>query len=188
MNKIAKKLTEYIIKKNVITETNRELYEFGFLVVLEKGLFLLICLGIAIFMNVFWNAFLFFLIFIPLRSYAGGLHFNNYKICFFVSCVVYIFVLFSTNFVSCSNIVNMLILLTVEGGIYYLYPVEHINRAIDDDENNFFKKKLFIWLCIDAFIAIVCLRFSDEKYLQIVINTLLVVFITMIMGKIKTVA
>ena len=185
MNKIAEKLTDYIIAKNIIEEKNRELYKFGFLVALEKFIFLIICLTIAIYMNSFLMALIFFIIFIPLRSFAGGFHFDSYKLCFFMSCLVYIFCVFFGDFFCFSRMTYMIVVFLLELGIYYIYPVDHVNRMVDDEENIYFKKKLFFWLGIDIALAIVCMTFDNIEYLQVIVNAIFVVFITMILGKVR---
>ena len=40
MRKVAKLLTDYVIKKSMVDEADREVYEYGFVITLEVGLFL----------------------------------------------------------------------------------------------------------------------------------------------------
>ena len=48
MRKVAKLLTDYVIKKSMVDEADREVYEYGFVITLEVGLFLVASLFIAL--------------------------------------------------------------------------------------------------------------------------------------------
>lgn len=39
MRKVAKLLTDYVIKKSMVDEADREVYEYGFVITLEVGLY-----------------------------------------------------------------------------------------------------------------------------------------------------
>ena len=78
MKKIAKKLADYVIQKGTIEEEEREIYEYGFSIATEMLLCILVCFSISMTLHTFVEGLLFFAIFIPLRSYAGGLHLSNY--------------------------------------------------------------------------------------------------------------
>ena len=90
MRKVAKLLTDYVIKKSMVDEADREVYEYGFVITLEGGLFLVASLFIALKLDMVLEGIFFFVIFSPLRSYAGGLHLEKFWICFVLSCLTYI--------------------------------------------------------------------------------------------------
>ena len=69
--------------------------------------------------------------------------------------------------------------------IYILYPVENINRKVDVEENVFFKKKLILYLIVDIFTIMVLFFLRQDKFLFLFFLTLMLVVITMILGKIK---
>ena len=77
------------------------------------------------------------------------------------------------------------ILVSLELLIYYLYPVENVNRQVEAEENRFFKKRLKLFLYIDLFIAIIFILLKKDRYLILVMTTFVMVVITMILGKYK---
>ena len=77
MKRIAEGLTDYVIQKGMVKEEDRELYEYGFMMTIEAGLFVLSSLFVSIYLHMVKEGILFFLIFAPLRSYAGGLHLDR---------------------------------------------------------------------------------------------------------------
>ena len=67
MRKVAKLLTDYVIKKSMVDEADREVYEYGFVITLEVGLFLVASLFIALKLDMVLEGIFFFVIFSPLR-------------------------------------------------------------------------------------------------------------------------
>ena len=88
MEYISKKLTDYILNKGMITEELTEVYEYGFQCFLEFSLSTLCSIIIAIFLNMLPECLFFFLIFIPMRSFGGGVHMKTYLACFIGSCLL----------------------------------------------------------------------------------------------------
>lgn len=78
MNGIARILTDYVIYKGMVKEEERSIYEYGFVVAMETGLSLIIIFFVAGILHMVVEGILFFIVFIPLRSYAGGLHLEHY--------------------------------------------------------------------------------------------------------------
>lgn len=67
MRKVAKLLTDYVIKKSMVDEADREVYEYGFVITLEVGLFLVASLFIALKLDMVLEGIFFFVIFSPLQ-------------------------------------------------------------------------------------------------------------------------
>lgn len=185
MNKVAKALTDYVIHKGVIKEEERNMYEYGFVITLEMGLSLIISFCIACILHMIVEGILFFVIFIPLRSYAGGLHLDYYWYCLTLSCLTFSVILLITEFVELPIYIVFVIFIGLELLVYYLYPVENVNRQVDAEENAFFRKRLKIFLLIDLLIASICVVFGKDRYLMLIVTTFLMVVITMILGKHK---
>lgn len=93
MGKIAERLADYIIQKGTIKEEEREIYEYGFSIAIEVLLCVITCFSISMMLHTFVEGILFFVIFIPLRSYAGGLHLSSYWSCFSLSCLTFFIIM-----------------------------------------------------------------------------------------------
>lgn len=183
MDKIAKGLTDYVIHNGVVKEEERELYEFGFLIALEMALSMIICFFIAFVLHMVLEGILFFIIFIPLRSYAGGLHLEKYSCCLALSCIIFSFVLLIAKFGEFSACGLFAILLGLELLVYFLYPVENINRQVEAEENVYFKRKLKLFLVIDILLALWCVLTRNEQSLALITMTIFMITATMIVGK-----
>lgn len=185
MKKIAKKLADYVIQKGTIEEEEREIYEYGFSIATEMLLCILVCFSISMTLHTFVEGLLFFAIFIPLRSYAGGLHLSNYWSCFSLSCLTFLIIMMLGKNLEFPIYIALIISFLLEIVVYNLYPVENINRIVDADEDKQFKKRLKQFLIIDGTLAIVFAMVGRSKYLQTFMFTLVMIVVTMIAGKCK---
>lgn len=185
MEKTAKALADYVIRKGVVDEEDRNIYEFGFAVTMEVGLFALFCMFVSLYLHMFMQGVLFFIVFAPLRSYAGGLHLEKYHSCFVLSCLTFSGVLLSVKYFQFPIWISFIILFILVIAVYVLYPVENINRKVNREEDIYFRKKLKLFLLMDEIIAIVCIILNDKISLSLIIDTFLIVVITMLVGKYK---
>ena len=83
MDRLSTKLTNYILLKGVIEENDFEIYQYGFQRFLELFINIMCSIIIAILLNMKLECIVFFLFFIPLRSYSGGFHMEHYYPVFF---------------------------------------------------------------------------------------------------------
>ena len=185
MKKIAKKLADYVIQKGTIEEEEREIYEYGFSIATEMLLCILVCFSISMTLHTFVEGLLFFAIFIPLRSYAGGLHLSNYWSCFSLSCLTFLSIMLLGKYLDFSIYILLTVFFLSEMVVYSLYPVENMNRTVDVEEDKHFKKRLKQFLIIDGIIAIIFAALNWNKYLHTITMTLVMIAVTMAIGKCK---
>lgn len=187
MKRIAEVLTDYVIQKGMIKEEDRELYEYGFMMTIEAGLFVLSSLFVSIYLHMVKEGILFFLIFAPLRSYAGGLHLDRFYSCFALSFLTFSGILLIVRHIRIPMLLSLIGLVVLEIAVYALYPVENINREVDSEENSFFKMKLKLFLVIDFVIAIICAVLKNECFVFLIAVTFFIIVITMALGKYKNI-
>lgn len=185
MNKLAKVLTDYVIKKGTVEEKDRNAYEYGFTVALEVGVFILYCIFFVILNHMFWEGLLFFILFFPLRSYAGGLHLKHFWSCIILSCLTFSGVLLTMNMVWLPKEVLLGLLILLVCMVYKTYPVDDINRKVEQAENIVFKSKLRRFLVLDLLLGIAFIVWKRTDLLLELILVLLIIFITMLIGKWK---
>lgn len=187
MKRIAEALTDYVIQKGMVKEEDRELYEYGFTMTIEEGLFVLFCLFVSLYLHMLMEGILFILIFAPLRSYAGGLHLDKFHSCFILSCLTFSGILLIVRYIHISMLFSFIALFILEAAVYALYPVENINREVDNEENRYFKKKLKIYLAVDLLLAVICAVLKKECYVFLISVTFFMIVVTMILGKYKNI-
>lgn len=185
MKRIAEGLTDYVIQKGMVKEEDRELYGYGFTITIEVGLFVLFSLFVSLYLHMFQEGILFFIIFAPLRSYAGGLHLDKFHSCFILSCLTFSGILLIVRDTHIPMLFSVIGLFILEAAVYVLYPVENINREVNSEENRYFKKKLKIFLVIDLLLALICVVLKIESYVFLITITFFMIVVTMILGKYK---
>ena len=183
MKRISKFLADYVIDKGVVEEKEREIYEYGFTIAMELIIFIGLCLVITVALQMYLEGILFFVIFIPLRSYAGGLHLKTYSSCLVASVLVFTGVLVLDKLIQMPAIPGCIMALCSLIGIYALYPVENVNRDVDDQEDRYFKRKLKLFLALDLILIFVFFILSADREIWIIAFTLVMVLGTMGVGK-----
>lgn len=183
MEKLSNILTDYIIKKNIISNDSSEIYKYGFQMGLEMFFSMLIGLITAIYMHMLVQYIVMLVIFILLRSYAGGLHLDTYIKCFICSYIVQLGILLWTGYIQYPESVSIILILLTGLFILRLAPVENINRPVDIEEQHYFEKKLKKVLCFIFIVAIIFTICNLNEYATLLVNTMIVVTISMIIGK-----
>ena len=80
---IADRISEKMLHEGLILEEDRELYRYGFFLLISRGIFFVIA-GIAgAFVGNLWDSIFFYILFSFLRGYAGGLHADREAVCLF---------------------------------------------------------------------------------------------------------
>lgn len=179
------KLANYILKRNVIQEEDYAIYQYGFQYFLELSVGTLCSIFIASILNMLPECLLFFLFFIPMRSYSGGIHLNSYIACFFTSCLVLISTLFTAKYLSISYTLSFTLYLLCAFLIKIIGPVNHPNRAVDFQENRSFIIKTNLIMLLHFIIAIILLLFQQKEYLFLEAIVYIVLCITSFIGKVK---
>lgn len=185
MERIAKRLTAYIIGKGIVAESEEKIYLYGFQMGLELISNLIVSVLIAMKMDMLPQAAIFFIVFIPIRSYAGGFHFDQYLHCFILSVVTYVGVLELSQILTIAGEIHVVADVVLLILVRYLFPVQNVRRMIDKDEKQYFSKKLQQILVADFVLIIVLLVLKKEDLLAVVSLTLVLIVVSMIAGKIK---
>lgn len=93
MEKLSIRITNLLLVKHYIEESQYSIYQYGMQMALEVGLSFITSAIICYIWGKIVEGVIFFSIFIPLRSYLGGFHFKSYKACYICSCVTLVAVL-----------------------------------------------------------------------------------------------
>lgn len=81
ISRLSSIITEALCKSQVIKEADRELYVYGFFILLSQGLFFLISALFGCIFGTLWESVVFYIMFSTLRCYAGGFHASKESVC-----------------------------------------------------------------------------------------------------------
>jgi accessory gene regulator B len=185
MERLSIVLTNYIIKKGVITVENYDIYLYGFQSFLEIFFNIICSILIAVSLHMEIECLLFFLFFVPLRSFNGGLHLKSYYSCLIFSCMTMTYILLLVKYIHLSAPVSFLLFLILLIAVKLTGSFDHPNRPVDEDENIIFIKKTNLTFILSFLAALGFLIFQLDKYLLLETLTYLLVFITLVISKIK---
>ena len=185
MNFLSKKLTEYILEKGIIEKYNYEIYQYGFQIFLELSLNILCSIIIAVILDMKIECIFFFLFFIPLRSYNGGLHMDRYLSCFLLSCTTLALTLLIVKHFTLDPIFSYLLYAISVFIIIITGPINHPNRDVNSEENIRFKAKSNITLALGFIISITFLLLSNHRYLFLEALVYALVSSTLLIGRLK---
>ena len=165
MEKLAIKLTDYILSKDAISEENYDIYVYGFTCFLELSISFISTFIIGICLGMFFECILFSCIFIPLRSLAGGLHLNKFFHCYLLSCFMLTVTLLLVKFFSIPDYVSLIGCILFPIILFIIGPINHPNRPVTDEENSIFKRKTNIILVLCILLSIILYLTKTSSYL-----------------------
>lgn len=184
MRYLSKKITDYIIKAGAIPEESYEVYQYGFQIGLEMFSCFIVCLIIALHLHMIPEFVVSNIIFILLRSYAGGIHLHSFLGCFFCSIAVQTIILFINAHYSFTTQIAWIIIGISTLLIFKAAPVENINRELELNERKHCKAITFkVLIGIIAF-SMVCTYFDRINIVSLIALTIFIVFLSQYAGKI----
>lgn len=126
--------------KGIISESDFDLYEYGFNMGITVLLNLISTIVIGVIVGKVFESIAFLVFYIPLRSYAGGYHASTPRRCYFISIVIIMEMLLFIGYVDLS-IIYIILLLVGMVVCFAFAPVEDKNKPLDRDEISVFKKE-----------------------------------------------
>lgn len=136
-DKISGFITDTLIEGKVIKSEERNLYLYCFGTIIEMSANLLATLIIGVLLHRFIETLIFMLVFIPLRSFAGGYHCEKAKSCFILSIFVYLTVMFSYKFLYGISVYLICAICFADLiSIFILSPVVSPNKPLSAKEKN----------------------------------------------------
>ena len=185
MKWLSERLTGYIVKSGAISEESYVVYQYGFQIGLEMLCCFVVCLGVAVYLHMILEFFVFTGIFMSLRTYAGGLHLNSFVSCFVCSVFVQTAVLLLNSLyvlpLSATWIATVLCVIL----IWKLAPVESVNRKLDSDEKKHCKKvtaKIAVGILV---FTSVCTVVDARSVVSLITMTVTVIAISQYIGIVK---
>lgn len=139
--RIAEYLTQKLVTSSVIEEGDRELYNYGFFLLLIRSFFFFITVFTGFVASVPAESVLFYMVFISLRTYAGGGHAKTETTCTMLTTlaltvsVLVIKVMILTN----SNIISMLMLIVGSFFVFVFSPLDSEDKPLTNEEKRHYR-------------------------------------------------
>ena len=157
MKKCSYIITNYLVSKNIISQGDVEIYQYGTEVALLTFIELISILSMSIIVGNFTLTVVFLLAFIPIRLYAGGAHADTSLKCYLCSLMVYcifsaLISIVPRSWMPYLTFVHMLFFLII---IVWFAPIVHQNHYASELEIQNFRRNSLIICLIEIVILLV---------------------------------
>lgn len=87
ISKVSNRITQKLVKRNIISDEEKELYDYGLFMIISYMTFFLISILFGIALNILFPSILFYISFCLVRNFAGGIHANSEIKCDIITTV-----------------------------------------------------------------------------------------------------
>ena len=151
---LSQKLADFLCKKNIISCEEKEVYTYGYEIIITTIIGAVFIFGTAVWLKRIPEATVFFLIFVVTRQFCGGYHAQTRIMCSIIFFACYIFFLIINDVLSESYAwwIHLILLIPYMAVILGYAPIENKNKPLDHDEKRINRIKSIavsvIWIII----------------------------------------
>lgn len=163
MKALSEKVIDFMLRNEIISEQDKEIYLFGLILMLRILLNVLTLVFIGFWFKMPVESIVFVICSVGIRTYSGGFHADNPIICYAISVIAIVLMLLSIKF-GLWNVPISFVLMALSIGIILRYaPVEYKNKPLEEIEKKIYRRRLvkIIWSLV--FISII-LAFTKLYY------------------------
>lgn len=156
---LSNKITDFLYKKEVISQEQKEVYIYGFTVLFLNILDILIILALGILIERYLDTIVFLMVFGITRQYTGGYHAKTVSKCLVVYMLIYLAIMFlsSSNVILVNGAIFQILLCIVYIIAVIIYaPIQNDNKVISNVERKKYKTiSIVSAICISTISVIV---------------------------------
>ena len=184
MNEIARSITDYLIKKDIIAKDKRDIYVYGFKLILADifNYVLIVAFGTIIGKTI--ESILFLITLYGLRQFCGGFHAKTFTVCRLSMIITYVSVIILSdsigNMKSCVHVLFTLNFISIVF-VSMFAPVEHPNKPLQKKQREMNKRKSIIMSVFVCFVSL-ALVIKDIEPGVIMSTTMTAVIILMVVS------
>lgn len=181
--KTSEAVTRKLQENNTINEEQYEICRYG----LQQGFTIILnvvtTLVIGMIMRGLLCAVIFMILYISLRSNAGGYHAKTAIRCYLYSILLMIAVLLAIKHIKISSFICIIIFSISISVICILAPIEDANKPLEKIEVNVYHKRTLIVLAIESVLFIISLVLNLRYFMHITIWVMITMSIILLMGR-----
>lgn len=164
MNKIVQEL----VKHNIIDKNRTNTYKYGLEVLKIKFIVLTISIILGCVFKSISVLFLFLVLFVPLRRYAGGIHANNKYVCMSLSIIILLLVQIGYKYIILDKCFSSVIVTLGTIIVVSLSPGESKNHILNVEQYKKYRymSMIFSGINVVCFIVSLCLELSLLQYVS----------------------
>lgn len=185
ISKAVSVLVEKQLENQLLQKEDVSVYRYGYTLIFEVAINILISCLIGILLGDMPAVITFLLVFMPLRSYAGGYHADKAWKCIILSnCVILLVILLSrADFLRYFQFLFIPAEILIGGLVCKLAPVQSKNKRIDDREAKYYKSVVIKIYVIQVMAGIILFILGVSKIVNIILLTHFVVLFSLAYAK-----
>lgn len=187
ISKISSKIAGILIKHSAIENEDKELYAYGFFMLLSQILYFIITIAIGILFNIILESIIFYIAFQFIRKYAGGYHASTETRCEIFStlsilaCIVVIWLSKTYDFQTVLLIISAISAIC----IFAFCPLDTPEKPLSDKEFRYFRKISWAILLVIVTLTVISYIFKWNVVFAPCCMSLVLESILISAGKIK---
>ncbi|WP_369695505.1 accessory gene regulator ArgB-like protein [Alkalibaculum bacchi] len=184
---VFEQITDSFVSNGVIPYEDKDLYTYG----LEQGTLMVLNIAttivIGIVLRMVWQSILLTLVYIPLRTYAGGYHARTQFRCYIFSIGTMSITLLGIKLIPWTSIICLMVALCAGSIVFLFAPVEDSNKPLDRKEIAIYRKKTRVLLSV-LFAGALILWLLGQNQISICITVAVALCAVMlVLGKVKNI-
>lgn len=160
---LSEKFTGKLVHAGIISETDADIYMYGFFQVIMLFLNVITTLLLGVLFQQFFLCILLNATYIPIRISAGGHHANSPFRCYINSTIMIAVLLAVIRWIPIHPVVSIALLVLASIVVWILAPVETENNPLDETERYVYRKRTRIVLAIEIAASVFSLIFLKEQ-------------------------
>ncbi len=181
ISKFSQWITKHMIKEQIISEHDFDLYHYGWFVLLSDVFTLSFCLVVGAIFKILLPSALFYIVFYSAHRYAGGVHVKTELHCQIITLIFFFISILSIKYIVINNLiilVSMYLICAVV--LIILSPADTPQKPLTKKERLLFRK---ITVCIITFSFILLLilhikkmqLYSNAIFIAVILQTISVI-------------
>lgn len=172
-----------------ISQEEMEIISYGLYSILSKGSGLLLPMPIVLFLGLWREYILFYILFSILRPQSGGYHADTKVHCVIISFILSLMAVIGVKlwepYYLDKGLWFFALILLLEIAIGMIAPVDVVNKRLTKEEKKYYRKKVIILLLIMNLILAACVYLKIMFYAYVMVQVLLCQILLLIGGGIK---
>lgn len=189
ISKLSEKAVDVLSVHNCIAQDEKELYVYGFFMLFSKAFFFLLTIIYGMLFGVVLESILFYITFIVLRSYAGGVHASKESTC--TICTSLAMLLCVAAIRACMELsllaVPLMLLALSTICILFLSPLDSAEKRLMEEEKKEYRKKSYVFTALILLAAILALICGLTRLFYPSVTSLVLESVLLVAGKAKEV-
>lgn len=187
--RIAEHITQKLIMESIIEEDDRELYCYGFFLLITHFFFFLVTATTGFIGGIWLESVVFYAVFMILRTYAGGVHAKSETVCTTLTTLSLTSTVYGIKRIDLLDInMFMLPLLAVGTGVILLLsPLDTMEKPLENHERKLFRTVSCTLALIFAVIAVISQLLSFFRLSYPIICSICLEGILLVIGKVRTI-